>query len=111
METISFIVFRWRVAITLGGNRVNDDRTRETLGAFEGSFQSLHIVPINGTDVLQTQIFKHSLRRNDVLDALFHAMQGFVDRRAHRHLLQPLASPIKEAFITTSGAQCSQMVS
>ena len=51
---------------------------------FRLSKSSLHrddVMSIDWTDIFKSEIFKHSLRGNDVLDALLHAMKSLVDRR------------------------------
>ena len=64
------------------------------------------VMPVNGPDVLQPQVLEHSLRGDDVLDALLHAVQSAVQRVTHqRGAMQDALAPRHEALIATCRAQ------
>ena len=72
---------------------------------FSLSKRALHgsdIMAIDRTDILQTEIFKHSLWGDNIFNALLHSVKSFVDRAAYdRSLCENFFAPIEEAFVAT----------
>ena len=106
VETFDLVLLRGQVAETLVGDRVHDDGAVESLGTGQRVLHRSDVVAVDGSDVLQPQILEHALRRNDVLEALLHPVQGLVERCAddRRATEQPLA-PVEEALVSTGRAQ------
>ncbi|CAB4875049.1 unannotated protein [freshwater metagenome] len=75
MEAINFVTLGWAVAAALLGDRMHYHRPIKNFCPRKGVLHLAMIMPVNWADVLKAEIFKHSLRRDNVLDAFLHPMQ------------------------------------
>ena len=75
MEAIGFVALGWAVTAALLGNGMHNYRTIKNSRPRKGVLHLAMIMPVNGADVFKTEIFKHPLRRDNVLDAFLHPMQ------------------------------------
>ncbi|CAB4937951.1 unannotated protein [freshwater metagenome] len=94
MEAVCLILLGWSVAAALLRDDMDDHRPVELLGTAERVLEFGDVVTVDRPDVLQAEVLEHALRRNDVLEALLHPVQGPVDgladdRGALEHLLAP----------------------
>ena len=111
VEPITFIGLRWCVAVALLCQAMHNHRTGESGGLPQTPFQLLNVVTVDRTNVFQAEILEHSLRREHVLDALFHTVQrvehGFADHWGAGECTSP---PAQHSFVAASGAQRRQMI-
>jgi hypothetical protein len=67
-------------------------------------------VPVDRADVLQAEVLEEPLRRQGVLHALLHRVQGVVHRRAHAaHTLQPALHLVEHLLVARVGAQVGEV--
>ena len=76
VESVGLIVLGRSVPMTLVGDDMNDHGSAEVSGARQREFNFGFIVSVDGSDVLETEVLEHSLRRQDILRTLLHSMQG-----------------------------------
>jgi hypothetical protein len=106
MELLCLIRYGRLVATTLFSDDMNKNWLTKFFCLGKGSLHGSDVMSIDRANIFQTKIFKHSLRSNDVLDALLHAMQSFVDRRTNNgSLREDLLAPIQETFISLGYAK------
>ena len=83
MKLLGFIIYGRCVAATLLGDDMHQNRSLEILCVGKGTLHRLDIVTIYRTKVLKSEIFKHSLWRDNIFDALFNSMQGLINGLAY----------------------------
>jgi hypothetical protein len=99
------------VAHALAGDDVHDHRTAEAAGAAQRDLHRAFVVSIDRTDVLQSEIGEHQLRRQGVLDAGFNAVHEVVAGLTHhRHRTHHVAALLQHLFVGRLQPQGGQMV-
>ena len=78
MELIVLIRAGRRVTVALLGNGVHNHRAGVVLRRGQCVLHSLLVVAVNGAHVLHAQVFKNTLRYDNVLNARLHAVQTAV---------------------------------
>ena len=69
------------------------------------------VVAVDRADVLQPEVLEHALRREDVLEALLHAVQRLVDRGSDdRRATERGLAPVEDALVGVRGAQRREVV-
>ena len=106
MESIRLVLLGRCIASPLLRDHVDHDRTREVARATQGMLDLDGVMPIDGADVLQAEVFEHPLRGDDVLQALLHAVKSLVDGCANDgRALQRASPPSQESLISLGRAQ------
>ena len=106
MESIRLVLLGRCIASPLLRDHVDHDRTREVARATQGMLDLDGVMPIDGADVLQAEVFEHPLRGDDVLQALLHAVKSLVDGCADDgRALQRASPPSQESLIPLGRAQ------
>ena len=78
MELVVLIRAGRRVTVALLGNGVHNHRAGVVLRRGQCVLHSLLVVAVNGAHVLHAQVFKNTLRYDNVLNARLHAVQTAV---------------------------------
>ena len=81
------IVFRYRVALALGGHDVQQHRLIKALGAPEEALQPLFIMPVHRAQVAEAEGVEKSIADEEVADVVLaplqQAVQGLADQGDH----------------------------
>ena len=89
---------------------MDEDRLLEGTPAAQRGLDRRDVVAVDGTDVLQTQVFEHHLGHQRILDARLQAVQRVVGRTSrHPVAEQVLLAPRQGLFVSGGGAQRIQM--
>src|SRR4029453_18401062 len=118
VELIGLVGKGGSISVAFFGHRMHNYRATVGLGRSEGVLHGLEVVSVHRTDVLHAQIFKHSLGRPPVLDALLHGVQALVGELTYgTTVLELLLPPVKHPLIgrrrpqsVDGGAQGCQVV-
>ena len=106
VELVGLVPLRGVVAEPLAGDRVHDHRAVELLGLGQRLLHRRPVVAVDRADVLQPEVLEEPLRRDGVLDALLHRVQGVVRRRADaRHGVEPPLDHVEHLLVARAGAQ------
>ena len=65
-----------RVALTLAGDRVDDDRAIGALGALDGLLHLGDVVPVDRADVLEAELLEEHAGHEQLLDRLLDRFAG-----------------------------------
>ena len=91
------------MALALFGDDMQENWFAKLFSLSKCALHGGNIVAINGADIFQSEIFKHTLWGDDIFDALLHSMKGLVNRIAdHRSLGENFFTPVEETFVTAS---------
>src|ERR1035437_1748585 len=100
MEAVSLVLAGGRIAATLLGEHMDQNRTAERTSPAKRRLKRLLVMTVDRAEILQPKVLEHPLRRDDVLQTLLHPVQRLVHRRAHdRRVLQGVLAPAQEAFV------------
>src|SRR5450759_1495187 len=83
MEPVRLVLTGGRIAATLLGDHVDENRAAEGASLAKRPLGGRLIMAVNRAEVLQPKILEHALRCDDVLQTLLHPMQRLVHRRTH----------------------------
>lgn len=105
------VVFCGRISLALLGEDMHDDRRPEITGSAQRPFHRCHVMPIDRPDIFQPQVFKHHLRLNSVLEALFERVQRVVQRWAdHRGPVDRVFRGRQHLLVAAGHTQVSEML-
>ena len=91
--------------------RVHDHRAVELLGLGERLLHRGAVVAVDRADVLEAEVLEEALRRERVLDALLHGVQGVVRRRADAaDGVEAALDQVEDVLVARVGAQRGEAV-
>ena len=106
VELVGLVPLGRVVPEALAGDRVHDDRAAEPLGLGERLLHRGAVVAVDRADVLQAEVLEEALRRERVLDALLHRVQGVVRRGADaRDGVEAALDQVEHLLVARVGAQ------
>ena len=106
VELVGLVALGGVVAEPLVGHHMDDHRAAEALGLRERLLDRLAVVAVDRADVLQAEVLEHPLRRQGVLHALLHRVEGVVDGRPDtRHLVEAALHGIEHLLVARVRAQ------
>ena len=109
VELVLLVLLGRVEAEALARDHVHDHRPAEPLGLGERLLERRAVVAVDGADVLEAEVLEEPLRRDRVLDALLHGVQGVVGRRADAlHRGEPLLDRVEHLLVARVGAQRGQ---
>ncbi len=111
VEAVGDVLLGGRVAAALLGERVHDHGRAVRLRAAQRVLHGLHVVAVDGPDVLDAEVLEHALGCDDVLEALLQAVQPLVREPPGRAgPVEGALAPLQEALVAVRGAQRRQVV-
>ena len=111
VEAIRDIFLRGSVSASLLRDHMNEDGLAQRTRPAKRSLHRRNVVPVDGPNVFQTEIFEHHLGNESILDTRLQAVQRVVGRAAGRAVTKEmLFSPGKRLLVTSGGAQGIKMI-
>ena len=106
VELVGLVPLGGVVPEALAGERVHDHRAVEPLGLREHLLHRRAVVAVDRADVLEAEVLEEALRRERVLEALLHRVQGVVRRRADAgDGVEPALDQVEDVLVARVGAQ------
>ena len=111
VEAIRYIFLCGSVSAPLLRDHMDEDGLAQRTCPAKRSLHRRNVMPVDGSNVFQAQVFEHHLGNESVLDTRLQAVQRVVGRAAGRAMTEEmLFSPGKRLLITSGGTQGIKMI-